>query len=111
MEILIADAKHPATVIGSFPDGMSASRARTIITTTVTLAMMADMPLPACSVGSDDVGRWIRSRFNPPHPELENPAAEVAIGADGPMVDYGSLRFSLGADDRPLCWDELVIVD
>jgi hypothetical protein len=73
--------------------------------------MKADMPLPACSVGGNDVGRWLRTLLKPPHPDLEYPAAEVAIGADGPMVDYGSLRFSLGTDDRPLCWDELVIVD
>ena len=39
-------------------------------------------------------------------PDLEYPAAEVDIGGDGLIVDYGSLRFSLGTDDRPLCWDE-----
>jgi hypothetical protein len=111
IEVVIADAAQPATVVGSFPDAISAARARTIITTTATLAMKADMPLPACSVGSDDVVRWRRSRFNPPAPDLEYPAAEVDIGNDGPMVDYGSLRFSLGTDDRPLCWDELIIVD
>ena len=111
VEVVIADATQPATVVGSFPDAMSAGRARTIITTTATLAMKPDMPLPACSEGSDDVGRWHRSRFNPPRPDLEYPAAEVDIGGDGLMVDYGSLRFSLGTDDRPLCWDELIIVD
>jgi hypothetical protein len=82
-----------------------------MITTTATLAMKTDMPLPACSEGSDDIGRWHRSRFNPPSPDLEYPVAEVDIGDDGPLVDYGSLRFRLGTDDRPLCWDELIIVD
>ncbi len=110
VEVVIADATQPATVVGSFPDAMSAGRARTIITTTATLAMKPDMPLPACSEGSDDIGRWHRSRFNPPSPDLEYPAAEVDIGGDGLIVDYGSLRFSLGTDDRPLCWDELIIV-
>jgi hypothetical protein len=73
--------------------------------------MKADMPLPACSLGSDDVGRWLRSRFKPPDPDLEYPAAEVNIANDGTIVDYESLRFNLGTDDRPLCWDELIIVD
>jgi hypothetical protein len=111
IEVVIADGTQPATVVGSFPEAISASRVRAIITTTATLAMKADMPLRACSVGSDDVGRWRRSRFSPPDADLEYPAAEVGIGDDGPVVDYGSLRFSLGTDDLPVCWDNLIIVD
>ena len=111
IEVVITNAAQPATVVGSFPDAMSASRARTIITTTATLAMKADMPLPACSEGIDDAGSWLRSRFNPPDPDLEYPAAEVDFAGGGPIVEYGSLRISLGADDRPICWDELIIVD
>jgi hypothetical protein len=111
IEVVTTNAAQPATVVGSFPDAMSASQARTIITTTATLAMKADMPIPACSEGSDDAGRWLRSRFNPPDPDLEYPAAEVDFAVDGPIVDYGSLRISLDADYRPICWDELIIVD
>jgi hypothetical protein len=111
IEVVIADAEQPATVVASFPDAIPAGRARTIITATAQLAMKSQMPLSACSGTSDDAIKWRRSRFSPPDPDLEHPGAEVDLAETGSIIDYGSLRISLGADDRPICWDELVIVD
>jgi hypothetical protein len=106
-----AYAAQSATVVASFPDAMSAGRARIIITATAPLAMKAEMPLSACAGSSDDASRWLRSRFNPPDPDVEYPAAEVGLAGTGAIIDYGSLRISLGTDDRPICWAELIIVD
>jgi hypothetical protein len=112
IEVSIADDAHPATVVGSFPDGMSGSRAKAIVTATATLAMKREMPLPACSRSSDDASRWLRVRLSPPAPDLNCPAAEVDVASTGAIVDYAqSLRFRFDKDDQAVCWDELIVVD
>ncbi len=111
IEVSITDTAEPTTIISSFPDAMSSSRARAIITATATLAMKVEMPLPACSQSSDDALRWRRSRFNEKDPDLEYPAVQIEIADAGLMVDYGwSLRIILDSSDRPSCWAEIIIV-
>jgi hypothetical protein len=111
IEVVITDAEQLKKVVASFPDVMSVGRAKTIITATAPLAMRNQMPLPACSEGSNDDLRWRRARFNPPNPDPDYPGAEVGLAETGPIIDFGSLRINLGSDDRPTCWDELIIVD
>jgi hypothetical protein len=112
IEVSIADDAHPATVVASFPGGMSTSRVKAIVTATATLAMKREMPLSACSGGSDDASRWLRARSNPPSPDLNSPAAEVDVASTGAIVDYAqSLRFRFDKDDQLVCWDELLVVD
>jgi hypothetical protein len=112
IEVRIADDAHPATVVGSFPDGMSASRAKAIVTATATLAMKREMPLSACSRSSDDASRWLRVRLSPLAPDLNCPAAEVRVASTGAIVDYAqSLWFRFDKDDQAVCWDELFVVD
>jgi hypothetical protein len=90
---------------------MAADQARSIITSTAIMAMKVEMPLSACSGDGNDASRWRRSRFDPPAPDLEYPAVQISMMNGGLIVDYGELRFSLDSDDRPICWDELIIVD
>jgi hypothetical protein len=112
IEVSIAYDTRPATIIGSFPEGMSANRAKAIVAAVATLATKPEMPLTACSGGSDDARKWLRARLNPPAPDLDYPAAEVDVTSAGAIVDYASsLRFRFDNDDRAVCWDELVIVD
>jgi hypothetical protein len=111
IEAVISGAARPMTVSASLPDGMAADRARALITTTATLAIQDEMPLPACSSGRDDATMWRRLRFDPPSPDVEYPSASISMESTGLVVDYGELRISLNAEDRPTCWDLLLLVD
>jgi hypothetical protein len=112
IEVSVADGARLATIVGSFPEGMSASRAKAIVAAVATLATKPEMPLAACSGGSGDAHKWLPVRWNPPAPDLNYPAAEVDVTSTGAIVDYASsIRFRFDNDDRAVCWDELVIVD
>lgn len=110
IEVAITAATKPMTIISSMPDAMSASRARAIIAATWALAMSDEMPLPACSQSKDDALLWRSYRFSPRPPDLEYPAAEIYLADAGPSVDYGDLRINLDSNDRPICWDGLIVV-
>lgn len=111
IEVSIADGARLATIVGSFPEGMSTSRAKAIVAAVATLAMKPEMPLTACFGDSDDARRWLRVRSNPPAPDLDNPAAEVDVTSKGAIVDYtSSIRFRFDNDDQAVCWDEVIIV-
>jgi hypothetical protein len=112
IEVSIEANGQAVVVAGSFPEGISARRAKAMIADTGTLAMQPTMPLAACSPSTDDAIRWARSRLDPPAADMDAPAAEVAIANDGAVVDHGwSLRFRFDPDDRPVCWGELIVVD
>lgn len=112
MKVSIADHAQRFFVMGSLPDGMSASRAKAIIEAAATLAMRPKMPLPPCERDSDAASRWRWERGNPPSPDVEYPAAEVDFVSTGATVDYqSSLRFHFDKNDQAVCWDALVVVD
>jgi hypothetical protein len=109
--VFIADNAQRYVVVGSFPDGMSTTRAKTIIAATATLAMRLKMPLPACSRGKDDARRWHWAHGNPPAPDVEYPAVDVDFASSGATVDYQSFRFHFDKDNQAVCWDALAVVD
>lgn len=111
VEVPIAGRSRRYIVVGSLPQGMSPSRARAIIATTVKLAMRLKMPLPACSKDNADANGWHSAHGNPSAPNVEYPAAEVDFADMGINVDYQSLRFHFDNDGQAVCWYALVVVD
>lgn len=115
VKVSIADHAQRYVVAGSFPDGMSTSRAKAIIAAAATLATRLKMPLPECSRDNEAARTWHRAHGNrwnpPPAPDLEYPAAEVDFSSMGATVDYSFLRFHFDKDNKPVCWDALVVVD
>lgn len=112
VKVSIADHAQHFVVVGSFPDGMSTSRAKAIIATAATLAMRLKMPLPPCANDGEAASRWHWMHENPPAPDMEYPAAEVDLVSTGATVDYhSSLRFHFDKDNQAVCWDALVVVD
>lgn len=112
VKVSIADHAQHFAVVGSFPDGMSTSRAKAIIAAAATLAMRLKMPLPPCARDGAAASRWHWMHGNPPVPDMEYPAAEVNFVSTGATVDYQpSLRFHFDKDNQAVCWDALVVVD
>ncbi len=110
VEVAISDTVPAVRIVSSLPDDMSGAWARSVIIATASLAMKMEMPLSACSTSIGDRNTWRESRFDPPAPDLEYPAADISFIHGGLTIDYGRLRFDLGPNDRPICWDELIIV-
>lgn len=112
VKVSIANHAQRFVVVGSFPHGISTSRAKAIIAATATLATKPKMPLLPCARDNDAASRWHLMHGNPPAPNVEYPAAEVDLVSTGATVDYqSSLRFHFDKDNQAVCWDALVVVD
>ena len=109
MEVTVEDSGQRVTVVGSLPDGMPAKRAQAVIAASITFSMRPEMPLPGCSDSRADATRW--HSLIPRTPDWDFPEAGVTADAKGTTVNYDdSVSFSFDAEDRPVCWAELVVV-